>query len=381
MMQQKAYEAFQDRELPKQLEAAQRQVEEVQAKLAALYGENDALDAALQALKTEGEDTAAADKERLDGLVRVVETLTGEVEKRKQQEEYAQSQQRLAESKQRAAQTENEARSQEVELLSKHQEQGHAQADAEAVSNEQLDAYKQKEQALRQQHQDKMAKLESELKQRESKIYSLVEKQSAYLKAIDVGMDEDVAAELQREEAQEEERRRKALDEQAKRDEEYDPEYVRSLLLMEENKAKGGKGSKAKEAGVAQLMSLSNANSTSKNLSQQIASVALAQQRECLMGGKAKKSVLDLWIKRNFKKLSHRKNDRHCIVSISSVRLCELCIVLSAIALCAHIFVTDVRIWVNLETNSLHSSGTTPATQVTVPAMDNEPHLQSHHQQ
>ena len=69
MLQQKAYEAFQDSELPKQLEAAQQQVEQVQAKLAALHGENDALDAALQALKTEqieNEDKAAADKERLD---------------------------------------------------------------------------------------------------------------------------------------------------------------------------------------------------------------------------------------------------------------------------------------------------------------------------
>eukprot|EP00483_Globobulimina_turgida_P008556 UN08574 len=44
------------------------------------------------------------------------------------------------------------------------------------------------------------------------------------------------------------------------------------------------------------MMQIANANNKN-NLSQQIASVALAQQRERLMGGKVKKGVLDLWIK------------------------------------------------------------------------------------
>merc|ERR1712113_1194640 len=83
-----------------------------------------------------------------------------------------------------------------------------------------------------------LAKQNKLLKQRESKIYNLVEKQSAYLDSmnhlrdIQIGMDEDVAKRVKEEEEAAERRRRAELEEQARKDE----EYVRSLLLQEQKK-------------------------------------------------------------------------------------------------------------------------------------------------
>merc|ERR1712232_1040699 len=133
-----------------------------------------------------------------------------------------------------------------------------------------------------------LAKQNNLIKQRESKIYSLVEKQSTYLDSmanlrnIQIGMDEDVAKKMLNEEAEAEERRKKELEEQRKRDE----EFIKNMLLQEKAKGGGGGGGHKKQSSMAynngmrasqsteQMMEVSNANSRS-NLSQQIASVAL----------------------------------------------------------------------------------------------------------
>eukprot|EP01084_Bolivina_argentea_P313457 542835_1 len=156
------------------------------------------------------------------------------------------------------------------------------------------------------------------LKQRESKIYSLVEKDSRnrdtmnQLRTIQVGMDEDVAKRILDQEAAAEQRRRKQLEEQRRKDE----EYVKSLLMAEQ-KPKPMKKSKSQQSeseevsqrsssqsvavhkqkvqnsqnhhqkvqtDVEEMMKFANAQSKT-NLSQQIASVALAQQRDRLLGG------------------------------------------------------------------------------------------------
>ena len=210
---------------------------------------------------------------------------------------------------------------QQIDLLNKEKQE------KQAIKNK----LSQHSQVLTQSH-SLLAKQNKLLKQRESKIYNLVEKQSAYLdsmnhlREVQIGMDEDVAKRVELEEKAAEEKRRKELEEQARKDE----EYVRSLLLHEQRKpaAKIKKNARSHsrinssyrdvdinninnnnnnnnnkhkpqqraESDVEQMMQIANANSKS-NLSQQIASVALAQQRDRLMGGKQKKSVLDLWIK------------------------------------------------------------------------------------
>merc|ERR1712228_851148 len=163
---------------------------------------------------------------------------------------------------------------QQINLLNKQKKE------KEAIKN-QLSAHSE---VIKKSHH-LLAKQNNLLKQRESKIYSLVEKQSAYLDSmaalrdIQIKMDEDFTKKMLSEEEENEQRRLQELEEQRRRDE----EFVKKMLLQE-------KKSKSNLSSVA--------DKKSENLSQQIASVALAQQRERLSGNKKKKkNVLDLWIK------------------------------------------------------------------------------------
>eukprot|EP01084_Bolivina_argentea_P155387 270780_1 len=135
------------------------------------------------------------------------------------------------------------------------------------------------------------------------------------LRKVQIGMDKDVASKIADEEKMREIQRQKQLEDQAKKDE----EFVRQMLLQEQKQNKKKKKSKIQKEfkdkqlakqysfdknhdqqhqnqNIDQLMQISNANGRT-TLSQQIASVAIKQQQERLMGGKQKKSVLDLWIK------------------------------------------------------------------------------------
>merc|ERR1712130_548545 len=108
-----------------------------------------------------------------------------------------------------------------------------AKKEKEAIKN-QLSAHSE---VIKKSHH-LLAKQNNLLKQRESKIYNLVEKQSAYLDSmaalrdIQIKMDEDFTKKMLNEEEEKEAKRLQELEEQRRKDE----EFVKAMLLQEKSR-------------------------------------------------------------------------------------------------------------------------------------------------